>query len=623
MPIEEQIDTVLATPQRRQELLRELEKIVEELNVHEERHELIKEIDEAILRSTFSAQEVLNLIVEKCLFKTGSKHGQVVQYRHDSLTVVATTDIAHLGEKLPLNHSLCGKAVVDRVSQHSSDVSEIPTDHYVRYHEETKSELALLIKAEHSERILGVLDLERDKPGPFDEKSIEFARLLAGQAAIAMTHAQTWSGVRILYELSTSLLSGNLTIEEGFQKILESILQEFDFEYGQILLSAGEEFVIIASSSKVDIGLRPTPQTSVCGHYLITERGRKILAIDNIQESKYGEFYLALLQTEAGRPMKSEMIVPLIEKDRLVGALNIESPRVGIFSDFERNLLGVVGTLMAGAISATHARRNQTNQRQIQAANLALTQLGHAAEKFVHRFNNSVGSARTKQSELKEHLAATELPEIRDGVSVTEFISEVIEELTEATDTLRDFSDRFNPGQTGYQLEEMDTQVVANTALERAIKRHSGKGIDFQLKNQLPSAADVERNKAVSGETRCLLSEPVYEVIDSILDNAAEAITERRPSGSGRIIFTLDLPDPFHVRMRVEDNGGGIPKAYQHRVFEYGFTTKKSRNSGIGLWFCDLYLRQRGGSISFVSTEGVGTVFELLFPTVLTEPERP
>lgn len=615
----EQVDTVLATPQRRQELLRELEKIVLELNVHEERHELIKEIDEAILRSTFSAQEVLNLIVKKCLFKTGSKHGQVVQYRHGSLTVVATTETAHLGEKVPLNHSLCGKAVLDRKSQHSPDVSEIPADQYVRYHEETKSELALLIKAGHSERILGVLDLERDQLGPFDEKSIEFAQLLAGQAAIAMTHAQTWSGVRILYELSTSLLSGNVTLEEGFQKILESILQEFDFEYGQILLTDREEFVIIASSSKADIGLRPTPKTSVCGHYLITECGREILTIDNIQESEYGEFYLALLQAEGGRPMKSEMIVPLIEKDRLIGALNIESPREGIFSDFERNLLGVVGTFMAGAISATYARRNQTSQVQIETANLALTQLGHAAEKFVHRFISGVGNARLRMFELNEHLADSGIPAMGDGTPVSTFISVITDKLKEATETLRHFKDNFNPSQTRFQLEEMDMEKVSKDAIDRTSIQFAGRGIDFQFKNQLPSGD--KSNKAVEGTYRCLLSEPVNEVIDSILDNAAEAILEKRPNDSGFVKLILDLPDPFHVRIRIEDNGGGIPNEDQHRVLEYGFTTKKGRDAGIGLWFCDLYVRQRGGSMSFTSEEGKGTVFEILFPTVLSQPE--
>jgi len=618
----ERIDSILPPTQVRQELLKQLESIVLELNAHEERNDLIKEIDQAILRSTFSAQEVLNLIVQKCLYKTGSKHGQVVQYRHNHLTVVASTQLNRIGQELPLHHSLCGKVITERKLQHVPDVSHIPSDQYVRYNEDTKSELALPIKAEHSERILGILDLEKDRLGLFDEKSMEFAHLLAGQAAIAMTHAQTWSGVKILYELSTSLLSGQLTLEEGFQRILESILQEFDFEHGQILLSLGNEFVILASSSNPDIGLRLGKESSACGRYLLGENRREILVIDDIEKSPYSEFYLALLHAEGGLSMHSEMIVPLIEKDRLIGALNIESPRKGIFSDFERNLLGVVGTLMASAISATFSRRNRTNQRQIQAANIALTQLGHAAEKFIHNFINSVGSARAKLFELNEHIANAQLPAIREGIPVNKFVSDVTENLTEATKALRDFGDSFNPSHTRYQLQEMDMEKVANTAFDRARNRYSEHPIKFQFENKLPSATERTR-KPVKGQSSCLLSEPVYEVIDSIVNNAAEAILERRRDASGLIKIELDLPDPFHVRLGVEDNGGGIPEDDQPRILEYGFTTKKNRESqGIGLWFCDLYLRQRGGSISFVSESGKGTLFNIIFPTILTEHDE-
>ena len=617
----ERITSMLPPTLVRQELLKQLENIVLELNAHEERNDLIKEIDQAILRSTFSAQEVLNLIVQKCLYKTGSKHGQVVEYRHNHLTVVASTEFRRIRQELPLNHSLCGTVITTGELQHVPDVSLLPPDKYVRYNENTRSELAIPIKAEHSERILGVLNLERDQEGYFDEKSVEFAHLLAGQAAIAMTHAQTWSGVKLLYELSTSLLSGKLTLEEGFQRILDSILQEFDFEHGQILLSLGNEFVILASSSNSDIGLRLGKESSACGFYLLEEKGRGMLVIDDIEKSRYSEFYIALLHAEGGRSMHSEMIVPLIEKDRLIGALNIESPRIGIFSDFERNILGVVGTLMASAISATFSRRNSTNQRQIQAANIALTQLGHAAEKFIHNFINSVGSARAKLFELNEHLVDIQLPAIRDGIPVNKFVSDVTENLSEAAKALRDFGDSFNPSHTRYQLQEMDMEKVANTAFERAKARYVEQPINFQFVNKLPSATGT--HKPVKGQSSCLLSEPVYEVIDSIVNNAAEAILERGRDSSGLIKFELDLPDPFHVRLGIEDNGGGIPEDDQPRILEYGFTTKKNRESqGIGLWFCDLYLRQRGGSINFVSESGKGTLFNVIFPTILTEHEE-
>jgi hypothetical protein len=59
--------------------------------------------------------------------------------------------------------------------------------------------------------------------------------LLAGQAAIAIAHTQTWAGVRMLYEISTSLLSGTVALEETYQTILNAILEDSTFEHGQIL----------------------------------------------------------------------------------------------------------------------------------------------------------------------------------------------------------------------------------------------------------------------------------------------------------------------------------------------------------------------------------------------------
>src|SRR3989442_129417 len=241
------------------------------LEINQERAELLREIDEAILRSTFSAQEVLNLIVQKCLSKTGATHGQVVQYHRDRLTVVASTDPSSVGVHLPLE-SLCGKAILERESQSFSDLAETPMDRYVRSDNETRSELALLIKPEHSARILGVLELEREGAGPFDRDAVAFAELLASEAAIAMAHARTWSAVRMLYDVSTSLLSGKVSIEEGFQTILDAVLEQLDFENGQILALTGNEFVILASSRKEDIGLRLHKDNSICGRFLIAEQ---------------------------------------------------------------------------------------------------------------------------------------------------------------------------------------------------------------------------------------------------------------------------------------------------------------------------------------------------------------
>ena len=83
---------------------------------------------------------------------------------------------------------------------------------------------------------------------------------------------------------------------------------------------------------------------------------------------------------------------------------------------------------------------------------------------------------------------------------------------------------------------------------------------------------------------------------------------------------TLDFPDPFNVLLQVKDNGVGIQKKLQKKIFEFKFTTKggDQASRGVGLWYCDLYMKQLGGEISVESDAGEGATFILLIPTILS-----
>src|ERR1035438_1614735 len=103
-------------------VLNELESLYSEILSGIERTELIAEIDRAILRSTFSPSEVLDVIVQKCLSKIGCHHGQVVEYRRNRLIVTASSDSTRIGQELPLQHSLCGLAIKSGATQHCPDL---------------------------------------------------------------------------------------------------------------------------------------------------------------------------------------------------------------------------------------------------------------------------------------------------------------------------------------------------------------------------------------------------------------------------------------------------------------------------------------------------------------------
>lgn len=72
-----------------------------------------------------------------------------------------------------------------------------------------------------------------------------------------------------------------------------------------------------------------------------------------------------------------------------------------------------------------------------------------------------------------------------------------------------------------------------------------------------------------------------------------------------------------YVLLSVTDEGGGIPKATQPRVFDPYFSTKPKNGHfgrGLGLTICEAIIRMSGGAIDFESQEGVGTTFHIHLP---------
>ena len=104
-----------------------------------------------------------------------------------------------------------------------------------------------------------------------------------------------------------------------------------------------------------------------------------------------------------------------------------------------------------------------------------------------------------------------------------------------------------------------------------------------------------------------------YEMIFNLADNA---VKYGKTDGHVRIMLS---EDDNERRIEVEDDGNGIPKEDQGRIFERFYRVDKShsrRNEGTGL---GLSIVKRaamffGGNVSVKSEIGVGTSFKVVIP---------
>lgn len=102
--------------------------------------------------------------------------------------------------------------------------------------------------------------------------------------------------------------------------------------------------------------------------------------------------------------------------------------------------------------------------------------------------------------------------------------------------------------------------------------------------------------------------------LTNLVKNAIQAIPDNR-EGRIEVIATLD---PLHLHLTIKDNGTGIPKAQQEKIFMPYFSTKVI-GMGLGLPIVKSMIESGGGKIWFETEDNVGTTFHILLPLTREE----
>lgn len=132
-----------------------------------------------------------------------------------------------------------------------------------------------------------------------------------------------------------------------------------------------------------------------------------------------------------------------------------------------------------------------------------------------------------------------------------------------------------------------------------------------QLVKATADESGIKLVTMVDPESLELKADPdlLEQVLLNLLMNSIQAL-DGKPDG--RINLSAQLEEKGRIAIRVEDNGPGVPKEIQEKIFIPFFTTRDT-GSGIGLSLSRQILHLHHALISVYSQPGEQTVFTIVF----------
>jgi signal transduction histidine kinase len=124
--------------------------------------------------------------------------------------------------------------------------------------------------------------------------------------------------------------------------------------------------------------------------------------------------------------------------------------------------------------------------------------------------------------------------------------------------------------------------------------------------NDISVSCDCDIDYRILGD-----KDQILRVFNNLIKNAIQAIPKNR---EGKVMVSLMEEEAF-ILVSVLDNGSGISRENQDKIFVPNFTTKNS-GMGLGLAMVQKIIENMSGDISFKTTPDVGTEFVLKFPLI-------
>jgi GAF domain-containing protein/HAMP domain-containing protein len=213
---------------------------------------------------------------------------------------------------------------------------------------DTRSEAAIPLRL--GDRIVGVMDVQSALPYAFQQEDVRTLQILADQLAVAVVNSELFAETqehlsqhRLLHHITTSAASGT-TLDEALESAVTGLQVSLGGDRVSILLLDRESrnLVVRAAVGYSDniYQLRIPINSGITGW---TAAHARALRVDDVlSDSRY---------IEGSTNTRSELAVPLLYRNEVLGVLNIESEQPAAYDANDEEMLATLAGSLAAIIS--------------------------------------------------------------------------------------------------------------------------------------------------------------------------------------------------------------------------------------------------------------------------------